>query len=244
MDRMPLVSVQSISYNYNSEVVLENVSFNVEEGDFLGIIGPNGAGKTTLFKCILGLLNTYSGRITVLNEDIKKNKKIFTKIGYIPQKKSIDQKFPLTVEELVSLSLTRKTSMNVVYEILKQVGLYNMKNKLIGQLSGGQQQRVLIAKALVNNPILLMLDEPTNELDQKSQNDFYFLLKELNEKNKITIMWTSHDMNAVNKYANKVSCINKRMFFHGDKEEFFSNEDHLKNYSESPMQIHMHTHDV
>jgi len=239
---MPLVSVESISYNYNSEVVLENVSFNVEEGDFLGIIGPNGAGKTTLFQCILGLLNTYSGRITILNEDIKKNDKIFTKIGYIPQKKSIDQKFPLTVEELVSLSLTRKTSMNVVYDILKQVGLYNMKNKLIGQLSGGQQQRVLIAKALVNNPIILMLDEPTNELDQKSQNDFYFLLKELNEKNKITIMWTSHDMNAVNKYANKVSCINKKMFFHGDKEEFFSNEDNLKNYSESSMQTHMHTH--
>jgi zinc transport system ATP-binding protein len=225
-------------------VVLENVSFNVEEGDFLGIIGPNGAGKTTLFQCILGLLNTYSGRITVLNENVKKNKKILTKIGYIPQKKSIDQKFPLTVEELVSLSLTRKTSMNLVYEILKQVGLYNMKNKLIGQLSGGQQQRVLIAKALVNNPIILMLDEPTNELDQKSQDDFYFLLKELNEKNKITIMWTSHDLNAVNKYANKVSCINKKMFFHGDKEEFFSNEDHLKNYSESPMQIHMHTHDI
>ena len=241
---MSLVSVQSISYNYNSEVVLKNVSLNVEEGDFLGIIGPNGAGKTTLFQCILGLLNTYSGRITVLNEDVKKNKKIFTKIGYIPQKKSIDQKFPLTVEELVSLSLTRKTSMNIVYEILKQVGLYNMKNKLIGQLSGGQQQRVLIAKALVNNPIILMLDEPTNELDQKSQDDFYFLLKELNEKNKITIMWTSHDLNAVNKYANKVSCINKKMFFHGDKEEFFSNEDHLKNYSESPMQIHMHTHDI
>lgn len=239
---MSLVSVQSISYNYNSEVVLKNVSLNVEEGDFLGIIGPNGAGKTTLFQCILGLLNTYSGRITVLNEDVKKNKKIFTKIGYIPQKKSIDQKFPLTVEELVSLSLTRKTSMNLVYEILKQVGLYNMKNKLIGQLSGGQQQRVLIAKALVNNPIILMLDEPTNELDQKSQNDFYSLLKELNTKNKITIIWTSHDMNAVNKYANKVSCINKRMFFHGDKEEFFSNENHLKKYSESSMQIHMHTH--
>jgi zinc transport system ATP-binding protein len=241
---MPLVSVQSLSYNYNSEIVLENVSFNVEEGDFLGIIGPNGAGKTTLFQCILGLLNTYSGRITILNEDVKKNKKIFTKIGYIPQKKSIDEKFPLTVEELVSLSLTRKTSMNIVYEILKQVGLYNMKNKLIGQLSGGQQQRVLIAKALVDKPIILMLDEPTNELDQKSQDDFYFLLKELNEKNKITIIWTSHDMNAVNKYANKVSCINKRMFFHGDKEEFFSNEDHLKNYSESPMQIHMHAHDI
>lgn len=241
---MALVSVQSVSYNYNSESVLENVSFDVEEGDFLGIIGPNGAGKTTLFHCMLGLLNSYSGKITILNQDIKKYKKIFRKIGYIPQKKSIDQKFPLTVKELVSLSLPRNTSKNIVLEILKQVGLYKLKNKTIGQLSGGQQQRVLIAKALVNNPIILMLDEPTNELDHKSQNDFYSLLKELNEKNKITIIWSSHDMDAVNKYANKVSCINKRMFFHGDKGEFFSSEDHLKNYSESTMQIHMHSHDM
>jgi zinc transport system ATP-binding protein len=239
---MQLVSVQSLSYNYDSEVVLENVSFNVEKGDFLGIIGPNGAGKTTLFQCILGLITTYSGKITILDENIKRNKKILTKIGYIPQKKAIDPKFPLTIEELVSLSLPRKTSKNIVYKILRQVRLYDIKDKLIGQLSGGQQQRVLIAKALVNDPILLMLDEPTNELDQKSQDDFYFLLKELNEKNNITIIWTSHDMNAVNKYANKVSCINKRMFFHGDKESFFSNEEHLKNYSESSMQIHMHTH--
>ena len=241
---MPLVSVQSVSYNYNSESVLQNVSFDVEEGDFLGIIGPNGAGKTTLFHCMLGLLNSYSGKITILNQDIKKYKKIYRKIGYIPQKKSIDQKFPLTVKELVSLSLPRNTSKNIVLEILKQVGLYKLKNKTIGQLSGGQQQRVLIAKALVNNPIILMLDEPTNELDHKSQNDFYSLLKELNEKNKITIIWSSHDMDAVNKYANKVSCINKRMFFHGDKGEFFSSEDHLKNYSESTMQIHMHSHDM
>ena len=241
---MALVSVQSVSYNYNSESVLENVSFDVEEGDFLGIIGPNGAGKTTLFHCMLGLLNSYSGKITILNQDIKKYKKIYRKIGYIPQKKSIDQKFPLTVKELVSLSLPRNTSKNIVLEILKQVGLYKLKNKTIGQLSGGQQQRVLIAKALVNNPIILVLDEPTNELDHKSQNDFYSLLKELNEKNKITIIWSSHDMDAVNKYANKVSCINKRMFFHGDKGEFFSSEDHLKNYSESKMQIHMHSHDM
>ena len=241
---MSLVSVQSVSYKYNSESVLENVSFDIEEGDFLGIIGPNGAGKTTLFHCMLGLLNSYSGKITILNHDIKKYKKILKKIGYIPQKKSIDQKFPLTVEELVSLSLPRNTSKNIVFEILKQVRLFTLKDKIIGQLSGGQQQRVLIAKALVNNPIILILDEPTNELDPKSQNDFYSLLKELNEKNKITIIWSSHDMDAVNKYANKVSCINKRMFFHGDKGEFFSSEDNIKNYSESTMQIHMHSHDL
>ncbi len=241
---MSLVSVQSVSYKYNSESVLENVSFDIEEGDFLGIIGPNGAGKTTLFHCMLGLLNSYSGKITILNHDIKKYKKILKKIGYIPQKKSIDQKFPLTVEELVSLSLPRNTSKTIVLEILKQVRLYTLKDRTIGQLSGGQQQRVLIAKALVNNPIILMLDEPTNELDPKSQNDFYSLLKELNEKNKITIIWSSHDMDAVNKYANKVSCINKRMFFHGDKGKFFSSEDNIKNYSESTMQIHMHSHDM
>jgi len=241
---MSLVSVQSVSYKYNSESVLENVSFDIEEGDFLGIIGPNGAGKTTLFHCMLGLLNSYSGKITILNHDIKKYKKILKKIGYIPQKKSIDQKFPLTVEELVSLSLPRNTSKNIVLKILKQVRLYTLKDRTIGQLSGGQQQRVLIAKALVNNPIILMLDEPTNELDPKSQSDFYSLLKELNEKNKITIIWSSHDMDAVNKYANKVSCINKRMFFHGDKGKFFSSEDNIKNYSESTMQIHMHSHDM
>ncbi len=241
---MSLVSVQSVSYKYNSESVLENVSFDIEEGDFLGIIGPNGAGKTTLFHCMLGLLNSYSGKITILNHNIKKYKKILKKIGYIPQKKSIDQKFPLTVEELVSLSLPRNTSKTIVLEILKQVRLYTLKDRTIGQLSGGQQQRVLIAKALVNNPIILMLDEPTNELDPKSQNDFYSLLKELNEKNKITIIWSSHDMDAVNKYANKVSCINKRMFFHGDKGKFFSSEDNIKNYSESTMQIHMHSHDM
>lgn len=241
---MSLVSVQSVSYKYNSESVLENVSFDIEEGDFLGIIGPNGAGKTTLFHCMLGLLNSYSGKITILNHDIKKYKKILKKIGYIPQKKSIDQKFPLTVEELVSLSLPRNTSKTIVLEILKQVRLYTLKDRTIGQLSGGQQQRVLIAKALVNNPLILMLDEPTNELDPKSQSDFYSLLKELNEKNKITIIWSSHDMDAVNKYANKVSCINKRMFFHGDKGKFFSSEDNIKNYSESTMQIHMHSHDM
>jgi zinc transport system ATP-binding protein len=239
---MQLVSVQSLSYDYDSQVVLENVSFTVEKGDFLGIIGPNGAGKTTLFQCILGLINTYSGKITILDKDIKRNKNILSHIGYIPQKKSIDPKFPLTIEELVSLSLSRRTSKNIVSNVLRQVGLYDIKDKLIGQLSGGQQQRILIAKALVNDPIILMLDEPTNELDQKSQNDFYLLLKELHENNNITIIWTSHDMNAVNRYANKVACINKRMFFHGDKEIFFSNEEHLKNFSESSMQIHMHTH--
>ena len=139
---MQLVSVQSLSYNYDSEVVLENVSFNVEKGDFLGIIGPNGAGKTTLFQCILGLITAYSGKITILDENIKRNKKILTKIGYIPQKKAIDPKFPLTIEELVSLSLPRKTSKNIVYKILRQVRLYDIKDKLIGQLSGGQRARL------------------------------------------------------------------------------------------------------
>ena len=109
-------------------------------------------------------------------------------------------------------------------------------------MSGGQQQRVFVAKALVNNPKILMLDEPTNELDQKNQDNLYLLLEKLNEEDNITIIWTSHDLDAVNRFSNKVACINKKIFYHGTKQNFFSDENNIKHYSESKMQIHMHTH--
>ncbi|HET9773926.1 MAG TPA: ATP-binding cassette domain-containing protein, partial [Nitrososphaeraceae archaeon] len=163
-------------------------------------------------------------------------------IGYIPQRKSIDRRFPLTIKELVSLSITNKSYVDNVDKVLRYVDLYDNRNKIIGQLSGGQQQRVLIAKALVNNPKMLMLDEPTNELDQTSQDNFYLFLKQLNDEEKITIIWTSHDLDAVNRLSNKISCINKKMFYHGTKDDFFSNDNNLKKYSESQMQIHMHSH--
>jgi zinc transport system ATP-binding protein len=241
---LQVVNIDNVSYVFNSALVLENISFTVDKGDFVGIIGPNGAGKTTLFRSMLGLLEDYQGRITFFGEDIRKNRNILQKIGYIPQKNSTDQGFPATVEEIVSLGITgRRPSKNKINHAIETVGLFDQKTKRIGELSGGQQQRVLIAKALANEPELLILDEPVTGIDLKTQNKFYVLLKKLNEENKITIIWASHDLDAVKKLANKIACVNRRIFFHGDATIFFENNELLKEYSESTMQAHMQLHD-
>jgi zinc transport system ATP-binding protein len=242
---MQIIEVNRLSYAYSGTLVLSNISFTIEEGDILGIIGPNGAGKTTLFSCMLGLRDDYTGTIKILGEEIKKKKsKVFKSIGYIPQKNTVDQNFPATVEEIVSLGInvTGKTSKEKIALALETVDLLAQKDRRIGELSGGQQQRVLIAKAMVNDPKLLILDEPATGIDLEMQNKFYSLLKKLNQENKITIIWASHDLDAVNRLATNVACINRSMFFHGKAYEFFENPDLLKAYSESSMQAHMHLH--
>ncbi|HZA48156.1 MAG TPA: metal ABC transporter ATP-binding protein [Nitrososphaera sp.] len=243
---MPLiyvVKVDRVSYDYGQDTVLDDISFSVEEGDLLGIIGPNGAGKTTLFNCMLGLVEDYRGKIEMFGEDIRKNRKVLQQLGYVPQKKSIEQGFPATVQEIVSLgaaATTRKPSREKVTSTLETVGLLDYSKRRIGELSGGQQQRVFIAKALVNDPRLLILDEPATAIDVDAQNKFYSLVKKLNKENHITILWSSHDLEAINSLANKVACINRSMFFHGRSNDFFENPELLKKYSESSMQAHMH----
>jgi zinc transport system ATP-binding protein len=239
------VNVDRVSYRYEHGTALDNISFLVNEGDLLGMIGPNGAGKTTLFSCMLGLLDDYQGTITIFGEDIRKSRKVLRSIGYVPQKNSIDRGFPATVEEIVSLGIMtggKQPYSEKIASALETVGLSQEKGRRIGELSGGQQQRALIAKALVNDPRLLILDEPATGIDLESQNRFYSLIKKLNQENKITIILSSHDLDAVNKLANKVACINRSMFFHGDAHHFFEDEDLLKKYSESSMQSHMHLH--
>jgi zinc transport system ATP-binding protein len=238
-----VIRLDNVTYRYNTDLVLEDISFKADQGDLLGIIGPNGAGKTTLFCLILGLLKGYQGKIMLFNQDMRNNRKALKRIGYIPQKKNIHQGFPATVEEIVSLgALDRKTNTDTIIFALKIVGLLEQKDRRIGELSGGQQQRVLIAKALVNEPQLLILDEPTTGIDLETQDKFYSLLRKLNSENKITIILASHDLDAINKLANKVACVNRKMTFHGDATEFFGNEQLLRSYSESSMQAHMHSH--
>jgi zinc transport system ATP-binding protein len=240
---MQVVEIDKLSYAYSGNLVLDNISFSINEGDLLGMIGPNGAGKTTLFSCMLGLLGGYTGTIKIFGRDIKKDNRALKSIGYIPQRKTIDQNFPATVEEIVSLGITGRISKDKITSALDTVGLLDQKDRRIGELSGGQQQRVLIAKALVNDPKLLILDEPATGIDLETQNKFYALLKKLNQEKKITIIWASHDLDAVNKTATSVACINRSMFFHGKAHEFFSDPDKVKAYSESSMQAHMHIHD-
>jgi zinc transport system ATP-binding protein len=239
----PIINVDNLSYYYDSFPSLDHVSFSVEKGDFLGIIGPNGAGKTTLFQCILGILNNFSGEISLFGSNIKQNKKYLLRIGYVPQKKSVEQSFPATVSEIVSLGVMgrdiKKESIESAIDFV-ELGAY--QNKRIGELSEGQQQRVIIAKALVKQPDLLILDEPTTGIDSVAQNKFYDLLTRLNKDRDITIVWSSHDMNAVEKLASKVACIDRKLFFHGESEDFFGNEERMKSYVEFAMQSHMNLH--
>jgi zinc transport system ATP-binding protein len=251
MQDLVAVSVKNLTYTYKvsstsfSSNVLDNISFSVNKGDLLGVIGPNGAGKTTLFSCMLGLFKDYQGEVRIFDHDSRKNNNlILQSIGYIPQQKSIEQGFPATVQEIVSLGLIGKKngSKEKVDSALEMVDLSGQNHRRIGELSGGQQQRVLIAKALVDEPKLLILDEPTTSVDVETQNKFYTLVKNLNQKNKLSIIWASHDLDAVNKIANKVMCLNRSMFFHGDTSEFFGSNELIRMYSESSMQLHMRSH--
>ena len=239
----PIIKVTGLSYYYDSLPTLDNISFTVGKGDFLGIIGPNGAGKTTLFQCMLGIVGDYKGEINLFGSDIKQNKKILQKIGYVPQKKSVEQTFPATVEEIVSLGVigmkNRRDDIDMAIDFV-ELGSY--RDKRIGELSEGQQQRAIIAKALVKQSELLILDEPTTGIDSASQERFYDLLTKLNKDKGITIVWSSHDMNAVERLANKVACIDRKLFFHGQSEDFFGNEERMKSYVEFAMQAHMNLH--
>jgi zinc transport system ATP-binding protein len=192
---------------------------------------------------MLGIVNDFSGEINLFGFDIRQNKNMLQRIGYVPQKKSVEQAFPATVSEIVSLGMIgRKINRESIDSAIEFVELGAYRNKRIGELSEGQQQRVIIAKALVKQPELLILDEPTTGIDSAAQQKFYDLLTKLNKDKGITIVWSSHDLNAVEKLASKVACIDRKLFFHGESEDFFGNEERMKSYVEFAMQSHMNLH--
>jgi len=237
-----IVEIEHLTVQYPDVKALDDVSFAVKEGDFLGIIGPNGAGKSTLFASMLGLNTKYKGSIKFFGQDIKKSKNYLKEIGYVPQKPIFEKNFPATVTDVVKMSLQKESNEKNIESRLQQLWIHELRDRRIGELSGGQQQRVFIAKALVNNPKILILDEPVTGIDQQSIDLFYSILRELNSKQKITIIWSSHDLDAVNQLANHVACLNRTLFFHGESDEFFQNDDLVKQYSEASMQEHMHHH--
>ncbi len=239
---LKVLEIENLTVQYPDVKALDDVSFVVNEGDFLGIIGPNGAGKSTLFASMLSLNTNYKGTIKFFGKDIKKSKNYLKEIGYVPQKPIFEKNFPVTVNDVVRMGLRKESDENKIDEILQQLWIHELSNRRIGELSGGQQQRVFIAKALVNNPKVLILDEPVTGIDQQSIELFYSILRELNSKQKITIIWSSHDLDAVNQLANHVACLNRTLFFHGESEEFFDNDELVKQYSEASMQEHMHHH--
>jgi zinc transport system ATP-binding protein len=239
---LKIVEIKNLTIEYPGVQAIDNVSFSIDENDFLGIIGPNGAGKSTLFSCMLGLNNQYHGSISFFGKNIRESKKYLKDIGYVPQKPIFEKNFPATVREIVRMGLRKKSDENRVDKVLQDVWIHELSHKRIGELSGGQQQRVFIAKALVGEPKILILDEPVTGIDTQSTELFYGILRDLNKKQNITIIWSSHDLDAVNRLANKVACLDRTLFFHGISEKFFNDEELVKKYSEASMQKHMHHH--
>lgn len=261
-----VLEVENLSVNFDGNLAVDNISLKVQEGDILGIIGPNGSGKTTLFRAILGL-QPHSGKVRMFGFEGSKLRTLLPLIGYVPQRVSFEPNFPATVYDIVSMGIISgkklvkgdkliqqcgccwnriykniKNNNDKITQALKTVGLESLRNRRIGQLSGGELRRVFIARCLVKDPLLLILDEPATSVDVESSHKFYEAIKKINKENKITIVWSSHDLEAVSKYATKVACMNKKLFFHGGKDEFFSDKELLKTYTESPMHLHMHDH--
>lgn len=240
-----IINVENLTFEYTDNAILKNVNFKLYKGDFLGIIGANGAGKSTLIKLILGLLTPDSGKIELFGTELAKVRK---KIGYVSQKaNSFNIDFPATVMEVVRANLfalkglfkpyTKKDDEKVL-SALELVGMLHHKDKLIGSLSGGEQQRVFIARALVSEPELLLMDEPTVGIDASSVRDIMEILKKLN-RNGMTIIMTNHDTPSLLEVSNKLL-----IFCEHGYEEFVSMADlSLDRISDILAGKRLHKHD-
>jgi zinc transport system ATP-binding protein len=222
-----VIRAEDISLSYGDLTVLSHVSLTIQGGDFLAILGPNGSGKTTLVRIILGLLKPDRGRVFILGrplEDFRERESL----GYIPQKAThFDPFFPASVREVVAMALrssrrrlSRRAEDAAISRALEIVDMADHRNRPIGRLSGGQQQRVFIARAIVQRPRLLFLDEPTAGVDAETQARFYDLLGSLNTTEGITIVLVTHDIGIVNKHITRVACLNQRLVYHGSHEDF------------------------
>lgn len=206
-----ILNFENVNFAYHDTSVLKNVSFSIQSGESIGIIGPNGGGKTTLLRLILGFLKPTSGKISLFGQDPSQSVK---EVGYVPQVMRFDREFPISVFELVlSGRLSRlpwygrysKDDEKAAHSMLEKVGLSEFKNCAFGTLSGGQAQRALIARALVSEPKLLLLDEPTASVDVHAEAHIFQLLSEL--KNGITIIMVTHDLNAAINQVQRVLCV-------------------------------------
>ncbi|MFA5479926.1 MAG: ABC transporter ATP-binding protein [Candidatus Muiribacteriota bacterium] len=208
-----IIKIENLNFGYNNSLVLENINLILKKNDFLAIIGPNGGGKTTLLKLIMGLLKPVSGKIELLGQEPVITRK---KIGYVPQHTTNDEFFPITVEDIVKMGITNSKTLKEnsakILDIMDFLDVLKLKNKKIGELSGGQKQRVLIARALVFEPEILILDEPTASIDNEGQHLIYNYLKKLNKDK--TIIIVSHDLNLILSYAKQSACVNKNLCFH------------------------------
>ena len=229
-----LIDCENVGFHYGHSTVLENINLQVKAGEFWALIGPNGSGKSTLIKIILGLLNPDEGTVKLFGESIGTFKQR-ERIGFVSQKSnSFNSGFPATVLEVVKSGLTRKVGLFKSFskqderhalEALNIVKMAEFASSNIGELSGGQQQRVFIARALVGEPDLLIMDEPTVGIDQKNVASFYSMLNDLNREHGIAILLVTHEIDLVTELASHVACLNRSIHFHGIQSDYKNMDD-------------------
>ncbi|OGM89421.1 ABC transporter ATP-binding protein [Candidatus Wolfebacteria bacterium RBG_13_41_7] len=225
-----ILEVKNLNVSFGKEKIIENLSFNLKTGENLVILGPNGAGKTVLLKTLLGIY-PFSGGIK-WKENVK--------IGYVPQKFMLEKTVPLTVEEFFRF---RKISEEEIVNVIESVGIKNksvLKNK-IGEISSGQLQRILIAWALVDNPEVLIFDEPTAGIDIEGEETIYKLLAEIEKERNLTIIMVTHDLSVVYKIADVALCLNRRFSCYGVPQEVLNSENFRKMYGEE-IKFYKHEH--
>ena len=215
MRQAPIVEIKDVDFSYNGHKVLQEINLNIHQNDFIAVIGPNGGGKSTLLKLILGILSPSRGTIRVMG---KTPQKASAAIGYVQQNVHINDSFPITAMDVVMMGTLKHKKNDTAKDrgkalkLLERLGMEGSVNKKIGQLSGGQRQRIFIARALMTQPSLLLLDEPTASIDTRGQAEFYRLLKELNED--IAIVVVSHDLFIISHYVRSVACVNNGLHYH------------------------------
>ena len=235
----PLIEIKNLSAGYDNRTVLRNINLTVYDRDFLGIIGPNGGGKTTLIKCILGLLKptggeilyrvaTTSGNSSAPHDNSAANSQFSSlnsqlSMGYLPQYNSIDRKFPITVEEVILSGLSSQKSLisrftaahrEKARQVIARMGLEGLEERAIGALSGGQLQRALLGRAIISDPQLVVLDEPSTYIDKRFEARLYELLAEINHD--CAIILVSHDIGTVLQQVKSIACVNETLDYHPD----------------------------
>lgn len=217
----PVIEMADVGFSYDGEPVLKDVTFSVAPREFLAIIGPNGGGKSTLVKLMLGLLKPDTGRVRLFG---KPPRKMAHRIGYVPQDVSINKSFPISLIDVVLMGRLRhhgrsrvgKSDRERASEMLHMLGLGGLENRKIDNLSGGQRERAFIARALMTDPEVLILDEPTTSVDTGGQAELYSLLRDLNETK--TIIVVSHDLMVLSSYVKSVACVNQQVHYHDQGE--------------------------
>lgn len=218
-----MLCLKHVSFSRGTKIILEDITFCIDQGVFLGVIGPNGGGKTTLLRLILGQLPLQQGHVEVFGHDLSHARADRAIIGYVPQRSNIDMNFPATALDVVLMGATAKAGLfrrvpretrERALQLLDRVGVGDLADRPIGRMSGGQQQRTFIARALINDPRLLILDEPTVGIDSAGQQRFLHLVKQLKEEMQLTVIMVSHDVGQLAYYADQMACLNTKLHYH------------------------------